>query len=222
MKLRTSAVLAACALLLAAASTSCRSAYYGVMEKFGVEKRDILVDRVEEGRDAQKEAKEQFQDALRAFQSVTGFQGGDLEQTYDRLEDEYDASVSRVDAVRSRIRAIEDVADDLFAEWKQEIGEIHDAKLRATSERTLADTRARYATLIAAMKRAESKMGPVLVAFRDRVLFLKHNLNAQAIASLQGELTMIETDVGALVREMEASIAEADRFVAGMGSGASG
>ena len=39
----------------------CQKAYYGTMEKFGVHKRDIMVDRVEEARDSQQEAKEQVQ-----------------------------------------------------------------------------------------------------------------------------------------------------------------
>jgi hypothetical protein len=63
------------------------------------------------------------------------------------------------------------------------------------------------------MQRAEAKIEPVLAVFRDQVLFLKHNLNAQAIASLQQELVTVETDVAALVRDMEASIAEADAFL---------
>jgi hypothetical protein len=63
------------------------------------------------------------------------------------------------------------------------------------------------------MKRAEKKIAPVLSAFRDQVLFLKHNLNAQAVASLQGELVSIESDVASLIREMEASINEADSFI---------
>jgi hypothetical protein len=50
------------------------------------------------------------------------------------------------------------------------------------------------------------------------VLFLKHNLNAQAIASLEGNLATMQTDVTALIAEMEASINEADAFVAGMQS----
>lgn len=200
-----------------ALTPSCRSAYYGVMEKFGVHKRDILVDRVEEGRDAQKEAKEQFQSALKAFQSVTRFQGGELEKAYDKLNGEYEESASRVDTVKSKISSIEKVSKDLFEEWRGEIGEMHDPKLKSASQRTLDDTRSRYDTLITAMKRAEARMEPVLVSFHDRVLFLKHNLNAQAIASLQGELGVIETDVSGLIQEMEASIAEADRFIEGMG-----
>jgi hypothetical protein len=54
----------------------------------------------------------------------------------------------------------------------------------------------------------------VLAAFRDQVLFLKHNLNAQAVASLSAELDSIEIGVARLINEMNVSIAEADRFIA--------
>lgn len=43
--------------LLALCLGGCSSAYYKTMENFGVEKRDILVDRVEEARDAQDDAR---------------------------------------------------------------------------------------------------------------------------------------------------------------------
>ena len=43
------------ALLLALAG--CSSAYYGAMEKFGIAKREILADRVEDTRKAQQQAK---------------------------------------------------------------------------------------------------------------------------------------------------------------------
>jgi hypothetical protein len=60
-------------------------------------------------------------------------------------------------------------------------------------------------------------MNPVLAAFKDQVLFLKHNLNAQAIASLGSTATQIEGDVARLIKEMEASIGEADDFIKQMG-----
>jgi hypothetical protein len=59
-------------------------------------------------------------------------------------------------------------------------------------------------------------MEPVLAALRDRVLFLKHNLNARAIASLKSERDVIKTDVAALIRDMNKSIDEADRFIKAM------
>lgn len=66
------------------------------------------------------------------------------------------------------------------------------------------------------MQRAEKKLDPVLAAYRDRVLFLKHNLNARAIASLRSERAKIEADIGALVADMNRSIAEADAFIKDM------
>jgi len=77
-------------------------------------------------------------------------------------------------------------------------------------------TRQRYSQLIEAMKRAEPKIDPVLLAFRDQVFFLKHNLNAQAIASLHDELATVEVDIASLIKEMEVSIAEADEFIKAM------
>jgi DNA repair exonuclease SbcCD ATPase subunit len=204
------------AALLLVGAPACRSSYYGVMEKFGVHKREILVDRVEEGREAQAKAKAEFQSALKSFQSTTGFRGGKLEELYEELNDHYEDCDQRVTEVKERIEAIEQVAGDLFKEWKGEIGQISDPKLRSQSERTLADTRSAYAQLLAAMQKAAKKMDPVLVTLKDHVLYLKHNLNAQAIASLKGNLATIETDVAGLVREMENAIAEADSFVKSM------
>ncbi len=207
------------ALGLALVAVACSSAYYGVMEKFGHAKREILVDRVQEGREAQQDAKQEFQSALASFKSVTGFTGGDLEKLYTRLDGNYQDCSDSVDSVKERIESIETVAGDMFSEWKQEIGEIHSPDLRAKSETMRRDTQRQYGDLITAMKRAETKMEPVLVDFKDRVLFLKHNLNANAIASLQGDLSSIEGNVGDLIKDMEASIAEADRFINSMAKG---
>lgn len=63
------------------------------------------------------------------------------------------------------------------------------------------------------MRRTETRIDPVLRPFRDQVLFLKHNLNAKAIASLRGELVQVESDTDKLIKELEASIAEADKFI---------
>jgi hypothetical protein len=194
----------------------CESAYYKTMETMGYHKRDILVERVSEARDAQEEAKEQFESALEKFSSVLGFKGGSLQEKYDQLNAEYEKSEAKAAAVRSRIASVEDVAGDLFAEWQEELKHYTSSSLRQSSARKLRETQKKYAQLIMAMKRAEGKIDPVLSAFRDQVLYLKHNLNAQAIASLQTELTSIETDVAGLIKEMENSIKEANAFIRSM------
>ena len=191
----------------------CSSAYYGAMEKIGIHKRDILVDRVEEARDSQMETKEQFSSALEQFKSVLAFDGGELENKYNQLKDVLEESEDRAEEVRDRVAAVENVAEALFDEWEDELGQYSSASMRRSSESQLKKTRNQYYKLISAMKKAEAKIDPVLNPLRDQVLFLKHNLNARAISSLQAELGNIETDVSRLIREMEASIKEADQFI---------
>jgi DNA repair exonuclease SbcCD ATPase subunit len=197
-------------------TTGCDTAYYKTMERFGRHKRDIMVDRVADARDAQNDAKEQFVSALEQFSSVVNFEGGDLEARYNRLNREYDRSQARAETVRERIRAVKKVSEDLFSEWEDELDEYASASLRRSSEQTLRQTRRRYQQMIGAMEQAESKIDPVLRAFGDQVLFLKHNLNARAVASLQDELVSVESEIAALVREMERSIDEANAFIQAM------
>lgn len=191
----------------------CQSAYYKSMEQLGYHKREILVDRVEEVRDTQIEAKEQFETALERFSSVVHFEGGNLEALYEKLNNEYEASKAKAEALHNHIASVENVANALFEEWENELEQYSDPSLQRTSAQKLAQTRSHYEKLIRAMRRAETKIEPVLTSFHDQVLFLKHNLNAQAIAALQGELNMIETDVNRLVKEMEAAINEANAFI---------
>lgn len=209
---RRSAAL--CAVLLTTAS--CSSMYYGFMESFGVEKRHIMVDRVEEARDDQEEAKEQFKTTLERFKELTGADGGDLESTYNALAKDYERCVADAETVSDRIESIEDVAEDMFEEWRDEIQQISNANYQRTSEDLLEETQDRYVKMLAAMKSAEAKMAPVLQAFKDQVLFLKHNLNAQFIAQLQDTVLQIEGDVDSLIADMERSITEADEFIDGM------
>jgi len=198
------------------APSGCRSVYYKTMEAFGYHKRDLLVERVEDARDAQEDAKEQFQSALEKFGAVVRFSGGELEAKYKQLKAELQSSESKADTVRRRIGSVEGVAKALFDEWESELDQYANEKLRRSSKQKLEQTRRRYAELIGAMKRAEVKIEPVLSAFRDNVLFLKHNLNAQAVASLHDELASVEADIASLIKEMETSIAEADVFIKAM------
>ena len=204
-------VLLVCALV--SGLGGCKSAYYNVWEKLGWAKRDLLVDAVQDARKEQVDAQKQFKTTLQRFQELTGFSGGDLEAKYKKLNSAYEDSVSQADAVRTKIKDVDTVANDLFKEWEKEIGEYESADLKRDSEQKLRDTRKRYEQLFSAMKNAESRMDPVLRKFKDQVLYLKHNLNAQAIASLQATVAGIEGDVSKLISEMEASIREADEFI---------
>ena len=183
----------------------CQSLYYKAQETLGNEKRDILIDRVKKGRQDQQEAKEQYKTTLEAFQAVTGFAGGQTEEIYKRLKAEYDEAAARTKKVSDRIASIEQVSGDMFAEWESEINAMENREARG-----------RYTPLIRKMKDVEQRAKPVLKAFEDQVLFIKHNLNAEAVTSLRNTVSKMDTEVSKLVADIEASTREADAFLAAL------
>ena len=201
-------------------ASGCASTYYATMENFGFAKREILVDRVKEARKEQAETQQVFASALDEFRSLVDIQGGELEKQYDKMNASYEGAQRQAGEVRTRIKAVDDVGVRLFKEWDKELEQYESADLRRRSAEQLARTRADYDKLLAAMNKAASKMDPVLELYQDQVLFLKHNLNARAISSLELEKTRIEERVDALISEMNAAIAEADAFINSMDGGA--
>jgi len=209
------ALLVALCLIVPVGCQTARSAYYNAWESMGYAKRERLVDNVKKAKDEQIEAKQQFTSALEQFKSVVNFSGGDMEKMYNTLNSEYEACEAQAGEVNTKIAAVKNVGTALFSEWKTEIGQIKDdPTLKSSSEQLLAKTQANYNEMITRMDAAAATMQPVLTKFKNRVLFIKHNLNAQAIASLKGTEMELGGQIDTLIKEMEKSIAEADEFIA--------
>ena len=209
--------LAVVAIVAAAAvGLGCDSIYYKAMRKIGKEKRDILVSRVKEARASQAEAQTEFKSALERFQQIVQVDGTSLEDKYKKLNDELQDSEDRAKKVKDRIDAVRNVSKDLFKEWNDELGKYSDRALRQESERELRETKRRTEALITSMARAHARVEPILQPLRDRVLFLKHNLNARALGALTKELGTVRIGVDELVVDMQRSIADADAFIADM------
>lgn len=202
-----------------AALPGCSSTGIAIREKLGTPKREQLVDRVQETRGAQEAAKEQFTSTLDELKMLSGYEGGQLEAAYSRLSSRYDRAQDRAKRVSDKIDAVDRVARALFSEWEGELKEYTTPALRAASQKELDQTRDRFGEVLGAMRRAEKKMGPVLAAFHDQVLFLKHNLNARAVASLDTTLGELQGQIAVLIADMEASIREANAFIDEMESG---
>ena len=107
--------------------TACQSAYYSAMESVGVHKRDILVDRVEETKESQQDSQQEFQSALERLSTLINFDGGDLQDAYEQLNDDYESSLAAADEVSTNIDKVEDVAEALFDEWADELEEYQSA-----------------------------------------------------------------------------------------------
>jgi hypothetical protein len=200
-------------IILVIVFTGCRSTYYAMWESVGKEKRHLLKDEVTAAREDQAQASEEFKDALTRIKELTGFKGGELEDAYRRLKGDFEDCQHRAAVIDDRIRNVDQIATDLFAEWEGEIGQLTNATFRSKSRQSLIRTRDRYKRLHQSMVLARSRMDPVLIRLNDYVLYLKHNLNAQAVGALGAEMTAIQSDVNMLIRDIERSIQEADAFL---------
>ncbi|RZQ54313.1 DUF2959 domain-containing protein [Pseudoalteromonas phenolica] len=196
--------------------TACQTVYYSAMEKVGVHKREILVDRVEATKESQQSSQQEFQTALERLTTLVNFDGGELQTTYEQLNDDYETSLSAANDVSSNIDKVEDVAEALFDEWQDELTQYSNANLKRESEKKLKQTQRQFSKLLKSMRRSEAKMQPVLDSLKDNVLYLKHNLNAQAVAAIRGKFDALKVDIQNLINDMNRSIAESNAFIAQM------
>lgn len=196
--------------------TACQTVYYSAMEKVGVHKREILVDRVEATKESQQTSQQEFQTALERLTTLVNFDGGELQTAYEQLNDDYETSLSAANDVSSDIDKVEDVAEALFDEWQDELTQYSNANLKRESEKKLKQTQRQFSKLLKSMRRSEAKMQPVLDSLKDNVLYLKHNLNAQAVAAIRGEFDALKVDIQNLINDMNRSIAESNAFIAQM------
>jgi len=196
--------------------TGCASTQYAVLEKVGVQKRDILVDRIEDAQSAQESTKRQFSNAYELFSALVDVDAPELEAAYKKLSAAVEKSEGAGADLGARIDKVESVANDLFHEWKQELDLYSNQNLRKASEKNMNATRSRYQALLARMRRAHSSVEPVLHKLQDNVLYLKHNLNARAVNSLDNEVEVVQVEVQRLIQEMEAAIAESEAFLQSM------
>jgi hypothetical protein len=197
-------------------SAGCQSAYYKAMRTLGKEKRDILVARIQDAKKDQDQTKQKLQTTMESFQALTGFKGGSLEKSYNRLNSDYDSASSQAGKLHDKIQSIDQVSNDLFKEWQGEINAMDNGKLKSQDTLMLSNAKARQATYMRAMRRTEDQITPVLKAFHDQVLFLKHNLNARAIGSLKNTSAGLQSDVAGLVQSIDASSQEADKLISSL------
>ena len=206
-------VLLALAVVTLTGLSGCQTAYYAAWEKLGYEKRDILVSRVENARDAQEEAKEEVVSALESFSQAVNYEGGELESQYKRFKSQLESSESAAENVRDRIDKVQATGNALFDEWEGELDSYSNRSLRQRSEAQLRETRSKYGTMLTAMQKARDRLEPALRPLRDQVLFLKHNLNAAALSGMKDEVRKVDVEVNRLIKDINVAVKEANGFI---------
>ena len=162
-------LIGACFLLL----TGCASVQYSALEKVGIHKRDILVDRVEDARDAQAETREQLVSAYEQLSELVGYDGGELEKKYERLSKEVERSQDATGELDEHLADIDRVSEDLFDEWESELDLYSSAALRSDQEQKLKLARRQFSMMRERMQTARNRVDPVMAILTDNVLFLK-------------------------------------------------
>lgn len=219
MSMKKQNILPLCFLLTL--STSCANpikkyankAKYSAYETIGLEKRDLFKREVANVKEEQEDTGEAFKDALTQLKEIYEFDGGNLEKQHGKLKSSLDDANEEAAELRSRITKVDQVANDLFEEWNEEIQQIKTSDYRRRSKEQLSETKKRYRDLEAQLRKSERKMEPVLAKLNDQVLFLKHNLNAKAIGGLKAESGKIQADIKALIEEVNESTRQADELI---------
>lgn len=195
---------------------SCSTVYYNVWEALGKEKRDLLKSNVLKVKEDQDEVQEEFRDTLEKVRSKYKLNGGNLEKIYDQLSGDYDDAKAKSDTLSKRIDKVEEIAEDLFAEWETEANQITNPTYRRDSLSKRKATMRKFSGMHKAMRRVESSLKPVLTKLKDQVLYLKHNLNAQAIGAFKVEFEKIAREINSLSGQIKRSSRAADDFIANM------
>lgn len=194
-------------------SKKIRIAFLNARETIGEHKRILVVQHVEQACQSMQETKGEFQDALEQLKTLASINETALDHRYNLLNRQYQFCRAKSENVSNRIKAIETVSEALFLEWEKELNDYTNKTLRNNSKQQLRLAKQNYTRLIKTMKNAESKIQPVLSALKDQVLYIKHNLNARAIAALRHEFIEIGLDISQLIFAMEQTIAEANLYV---------
>lgn len=217
--MRTPIILLVSLLLILTASCAnrmkkaVRDVKYSAWEKVGYEKRDLFKREISNVTEEQEDSQEAFKDALTKLKDVYGYDGGNLEKIYKKLNSSYEDAQGEAAEASGSITKLNTVAQDLFEEWNKEIEEIQTSDLRKKSSKQLSETKSRYQDLYSHLKTTEAKIVPVLARLKDQVLFIKHNLNAKAIGGLKTESNRIESDIEKLIQDMNDSNKEAEEFI---------
>ncbi|MBD64199.1 MAG: hypothetical protein CME62_03275 [Halobacteriovoraceae bacterium] len=191
----------------------CSSIYYNFWETLGQEKRDLLASNLEKTNSTQKDLADDFKDSLERIRSEYSFEEGKLEKTYDELSLDLEKAKDRSQLLSERIEKTTNVAEDLFEEWEDEADELDNKEYKKKSLSKLKATKKKFYATLTQLQKVEASVKPILKKFEDRVIFIKHNLNAKVVGNLRVEFKNIEKDMNSLIAEINSSTKQANSFI---------
>lgn len=181
-------------------------------ERFGVDRRDALVESLDKTDQGLLEVHQSFSNAKTELDEFAGQYEIPLRERHERLSEQYVSCEEALDDARVEIRDLEDAARQFFLDWETELFEYSNPTVRNASRLQLNETREKYETVAVRLKKAEEVALATLDEFRDYLSFMRHNLNDEAFAALREPGVDLSSRMADLLTELAAAVDASHRL----------
>ncbi|MDG2048477.1 MAG: DUF2959 family protein [Halioglobus sp.] len=190
-----------------------QSCAYASAQQANIHRLDPLLQRVEASLKAHQALVEQLRVDQATLLALGRAAGDDLQPIFVAEFKDYRDSVQAAVSVSSAVAAVSQTAFRLFEEWRDEIGYLTDARLKAENETQFAASRQRYEKLIKPLQNSEAMIDPVLADLRKFLIYFKYALNESSVGSRKTELSDTNDNIEALINALTASIVDSKVFL---------
>lgn len=175
---------------------------------------DDLSDRIEEVHVASEVAKERMTAAVETLRSIVSpdFRGDGL-SAHAELTRAIEQSEEQAEVFRERVADMKDTAKELFDRWASDLEGFTNAEMRQHSQRRLEETRTRYQAIVAAVDPAQWSYDAVNRSLGDHALFLGHDFNRAAVASLRPGVDSLVAQGGELESRLVLGMTAAKEYL---------
>ncbi len=152
--------------------------------------------------------------AVQGLQAITApdFQG-DAVKAYEQLVDVVENSEDQAEDLRKSIEKMQAEAVPVFDQWTKDLEAYSNPEMRQRSQARLSAARERYDAVVAAVEPVLVEYEAINQSFRDHVLFLKHDMNPAALATIQDDVRRIAKDATSLDSRFNGGRAAATAYI---------
>lgn len=176
------------------------------------------IKKIERADKEMNEARKQVGKALEAYGTLLGEQEEHRRSAYKDLVKALERCEEMSKELRERREDMDKQAEKFFKDWKKSLKDIKSSDLESRSERRLEDTRERYRRVSDRWREMRERYQPVTSRLEDQVVYLGHDLNADATSSLEQDAREVQAEADALFRAMDEFEAEAQGYVSSLQS----
>jgi Protein of unknown function (DUF2959) len=166
----------------------CSSCMFGSAPRGPDQVKALMVTIEDVARESETSQKETVA-AVQALQKFAAANfGNDALAAYAELKQAVEHSEQREEALRRSLEPMKAAADTLFQSWTTDLDAFGSPELRQRSKERLENNRARFQAILKTAGSALASYTDINRRLRDHVLFFDHDLNAEALAAVQGEV----------------------------------